>query len=119
MTRIERRSIDVVPAGERHGTPRSQFTLWFGANMQVTAIVATLGYRYIHVLGRIATVVGIIGFTYLMIRLVTNYDLSSLIGQKPFDSVTFLLAISLGAGWQADVRAVSRRLLAVPAAGHS
>lgn len=38
-TRIERRSIDVVPQAERHGTPRSQFTLWFGANMQVTAIV--------------------------------------------------------------------------------
>jgi len=206
ITGIERRSIDVVPASERHGTPRSQFTLWFGANMQVTAIVdgalavvfgadalwaiigllignilggvimalhsaqgprlglpqmissraqfgvfgaavplvlviimylgfaatgtvlagqavngilhvdapvvgivvfgvltaivATLGYRYIHALGRVATVVGIIGFTYLMIRLVTNYDLSTLVGQKPFDSVTFLLAISLGAGWQ-------------------
>ena len=205
-TRIERRSIDVVPVAERHGTPRSQFTLWFGANMQVTAIVdgalavvfgadalwaiigllignllggvimalhsaqgprlglpqmissraqfgvfgaavplvlviimylgfaatgtvlagqavdkivhidapvvgivifgvltavvATLGYRYIHILGRIATVVGIVGFTYLVIRLVTSYDVGTLIGQKPFDAVTFLLAISLAAGWQ-------------------
>jgi len=205
-TRIERRSIDVVPAAERHGTPRSQFTLWFGANMQITAIVdgalavvfgadalwaiigllignllggvimalhsaqgprlglpqmissraqfgvfgaavplvlviimylgfaatgtvlagqavnkivhidapvvgivifgvltavvATLGYRYIHVLGRIATVVGIVGFTYLVIRLATNYDVGTLIGQKPFEAVTFLLAISLAAGWQ-------------------
>ncbi|MBT2275702.1 cytosine permease, partial [Rhodococcus qingshengii] len=35
----ERRTIDVVPDAERHGTPRSQFTLWFGANMQITAIV--------------------------------------------------------------------------------
>ncbi len=35
----ERRTIDVVPDDERHGTPRSQFTLWFGANMQITAIV--------------------------------------------------------------------------------
>ena len=206
LTRIERRSIDVIPATERHGTPRSQFTLWFGANMQITAIVdgalavifgadalwaiigllignlvggvvmalhsaqgprlglpqmissraqfgvfgaaiplvlviimylgfaatgtvlagqavneilqfdapvvgivifgvltavvATLGYRYIHALGRIATVVGIIGFSYLMIRLVTSYDLSTLLGQKSFDPVTFLLAVSLAAGWQ-------------------
>jgi len=219
-TRIERRSIDVVPAAERHGTPRSQFTLWFGANMQITAIVdgalavvfgadalwaiigllignlvggvvmalhsaqgprlglpqmissraqfgvfgaavplvlviimylgfaatgtvlagqavnqivgvdapvvgivifgvltalvATLGYRYIHVLGRVATVVGIVGFSYLVIRLVTNYDLGTLIGQKPFEAVTFLLAISLAA----DVRAVRSRLLAIPASGH-
>ncbi|OAR23254.1 sulfonate ABC transporter substrate-binding protein [Streptomyces sp. ERV7] len=36
---MERRTIEAVPDGERHGTPRSQFTLWFGANMQITAIV--------------------------------------------------------------------------------
>ncbi len=27
------------PAAERHGTPRSQFTLWLAANLQITAIV--------------------------------------------------------------------------------
>jgi hypothetical protein len=27
----ERRTIDVVPDDERHGSPFSQFTLWFGA----------------------------------------------------------------------------------------
>lgn len=203
---IERRTIDVVPARERHGTPRSQFTLWFGANMQITAIVdgalavvfgadalwaiiglflgnvvggavmalhsaqgprlglpqmissraqfgvygaaiplvlvvvmylgfaatgtvlagqavnqtfgidsaafgivvfgaltalvATLGYRYIHAMGKVSTVVGIVGFTYLAIRLVADHDVSALLGAKPFDVVTFLLAISLGAGWQ-------------------
>ena len=37
--KVERRTIDVVPDHERHGTPRDQFTLWFGANMQITAIV--------------------------------------------------------------------------------
>lgn len=205
-SRIERRSIDVVPDDERHGSPRNQLTLWFGANMQITAIVdgalavvfgadalwaiiglligniaggavmalhsaqgprlglpqmissraqfgvlgavvplalvvvmylgfaatgtvlagqainqvvgvdapalgivvfglltavvATLGYRYIHILGRISTVVGIIGFTYLGIKLAASYDVGSLLGVKPFDIVTFLLAISLSAGWQ-------------------
>ncbi len=36
---LERRTIDVVPPEERHGTPRSQFTLWLAANLQITAIV--------------------------------------------------------------------------------
>ena len=36
---VETRTIDVVPDSERHGNARSQFTLWFGANMQITAIV--------------------------------------------------------------------------------
>ncbi len=38
-TGVETRTIEAVPASERHGTPRSLFTLWFSANMQVTAIV--------------------------------------------------------------------------------
>ncbi|MGW1893157.1 purine-cytosine permease family protein [Streptomyces sp. NPDC002004] len=38
-TVVERRSIDVVPDGERHGTAFSQFTLWLGANLQITAVV--------------------------------------------------------------------------------
>lgn len=203
---LERRTIDVIPDEERHGTPRAQFTLWFGANMQITAIVdgalavvfgadalwaiaglligniaggvvmalhsaqgprmglpqmissraqfgvfgavvplclvvlmyigfaatgsvlagqavegilhvhnstvgilvfgvltavvAVTGYRLIHVVGRIATVVGIVGFSYLAVRLVMRYDLSEFVGIKGFDIVTFLLAISLGAGWQ-------------------
>lgn len=203
---VERRSIDVVSAQERHGTPRSQFTLWFGATMQITAIVdgalavvfgadalwaiiglflgnlaggavmalhsaqgprlglpqmissraqfgvygaaiplvlvivmylgfaatgtvlagqavneivgvdapvvgivafgaltallSVLGYRYIHAVGRVSTVVGVVGFTYLGVRLLVDYDVGSLLGTKPFGFATFLLAISLGAGWQ-------------------
>lgn len=203
---IERRTIDVVPDAERHGTPRSQFTLWFGANMQITAVVdgalavvfgadalwailglllgnilggavmalhsaqgprmglpqmissraqfgvlgaaiplvmvvlmflgfaatgtvlagqavnkilhvdnpvlgilifgaltavvAVTGYRVIHAVGKIATVVGIIGFTYLGVRLLTEYDVAPYFGAKGFDIVTFLLAVSLSAGWQ-------------------
>ena len=38
-TYIERRSIDYIPESERHGRLLSQFTLWFGANLQVTAVV--------------------------------------------------------------------------------
>ena len=36
---VEKRTIDMVPDSERHGTPKSQFTLWFGVNMQITAVV--------------------------------------------------------------------------------
>ncbi|MFE7353146.1 purine-cytosine permease family protein [Streptomyces sp. NPDC057543] len=203
---LERRTIDVVPDAERHGTPLSQFTLWFGANMQITAVVngslavvfgadalwgivgllignlvggvvmalhsaqgprlglpqmissraqfgvlgavvplvlvivmylgfaatgtvlagqavddilhtstpavgivvfgvltalvAILGYRYIHALGRAATVLGTIGFAYLAIRLATTHDLGGAFHSTSFGAATFLLAISLGAGWQ-------------------
>lgn len=206
MLAVETRTIDVVPDAERHGSPRSQFTLWFGANMQITAIVdgalavvfgadalwaiiglligniaggvvmalhaaqgprmglpqmissraqfgvkgaaiplimvilmylgfaatgtvltgqainkilgvnipavgivifgvltaivAIFGYRLIHVVGRVATVAGIIGFTYLMIRLFLTYDVAAHVNVTPFAWPTFLLAISLGAGWQ-------------------
>ncbi|WP_028936755.1 purine-cytosine permease family protein [Pseudonocardia spinosispora] len=202
----ERRTIDVIPEDERHGTPFNQFTLWFGANMQITAVVdgalavifgadalwaiigllignvlggavmalhsaqgprlglpqmissraqfgvlgacvplalvvllylgfaatgtvlagqavsallhlgsptigilifgaltaviAVAGYKLVHIVGRFATVVGAIGFTYLAVRLFTSYDVAAFIGLKPFDAATFLLAVSLGAGWQ-------------------
>ncbi len=36
---IETRTIDRVPEHERHGSPWNQLTLWFGANMQITAVV--------------------------------------------------------------------------------
>lgn len=36
---IEKRSIDYIPEAERHGRLLSQFTLWMGANLQITAIV--------------------------------------------------------------------------------
>ncbi|RAY16155.1 cytosine permease [Actinomadura craniellae] len=36
---IERRSLEPVPEAERHGGPGSLFTLWFSANMTITAAV--------------------------------------------------------------------------------
>jgi NCS1 family nucleobase:cation symporter-1 len=37
--KIESRSIDFIPHELRHGSPRSLFTLWFGANMQVIGVI--------------------------------------------------------------------------------
>ncbi len=204
--RLETRSIDMIPDHERHGTPFSQFTLWFGANMQITSVVdgalavifgatpmwavlglllgnilggavmalhsaqgprmglpqmissraqfgaygavlplilaiimyigfsatgtvlagqavnallgvsapavgilifgaltallALLGYRYIHRLGRLATITGILGFTYLTVMAFGRFDIAALFAPKPFDLTSFLLAVSLSAGWQ-------------------
>jgi len=71
--------------------------LVFGA---LTLLVAFFGYRWIHTLGRIASVVGAIGFTYLGIRVFTEYDVTALLSDQRFELATFLLAIALGAGWQ-------------------
>jgi NCS1 family nucleobase:cation symporter-1 len=38
-TSIEQRSIDHVPAAERHGSPRSLLFVWFAANTSITAVV--------------------------------------------------------------------------------
>lgn len=46
---VEARSVEQVPDAERYGRTRSLFTLWFGANMQVTTITA----------GALAVVVGL------------------------------------------------------------
>ncbi len=202
---IERRSIDVVPDDERHGTAFSQFTLWLGANLQITAVVtgalavvfgatalwalvglllgnllggavmalhsaqgpklglpqmissraqfgvrgavvplllvilmyigffasgtvlagqavgelthlgdtagivifalvtgvtAAVGYRLIHALGRVASLVCAVAFLYLGARLLQRSDLGTLLHDHSFGLPVFLLAISLAASWQ-------------------
>jgi NCS1 family nucleobase:cation symporter-1 len=203
---IEKRSIEMVPDAERHGTPRSQFTLWFGANTQITAIVdgalavvfgadalwaiiglligniiggivmalhsaqgpqlglpqmissraqfgiigaiiplvlvvlmyigfastgavlsgqavnliigaqtpwigivifgaltalvALLGYKYIHVLGRISSVTGLLGFLFITYCVIAQVDVPELISGSSFAFPAFLSAIALSVGWQ-------------------
>ncbi|KJZ40656.1 MULTISPECIES: purine-cytosine permease family protein [Pseudomonas] len=204
-TYIERRSIDYIPESERHGRLLSQFTLWFGANLQVTAIVTgalavvlggdvfwsliglligqllggaimalhaaqgpqlglpqmissrvqfgvygavipivlvclmyvgfsasgsvlagqaisqlvnvsdaagilifavmivvltVLGYRTIHLIGRLSSLIGVVSFFYLFYRLLSAHDISELLGNRHFSLASFLLAISLSASWQ-------------------
>ncbi|HWK75667.1 MAG TPA: cytosine permease [Povalibacter sp.] len=202
---LEIRSIDYVPEAERHGGLASQFTLWLGANLQITAVVtgalavvlggdvfwsliglllgqlfggavmalhgaqgpqlglpqmissraqfgvygaiipiiavclmyvgfsasgsvlagqavgrllgvddgtgivifgglivaATLfGYRFIHLLGRVASVVGVVAFLYMFSRLLASHDIGSLLEMRHFSINKFLLAMSLSASWQ-------------------
>ena len=37
--KIETRSIEYIPANERHGKPRGLFAVWFAANMHITTLV--------------------------------------------------------------------------------
>lgn len=202
---IETRSIDYIPESERHGNVFSQFTLWFGGNLQITAIVtgalavvlggdvvwsligllvgqilgagimalhavqgprlglpqmitcrtqfgvygaviplvlvcvmyvgfsasgtvlagqalahlasisdragiiafgaiiivvAALGYRLIHSLGKVASVVGVLTFIYLFFRLFLENDVSALLNNRHFSLSMFLLAMSLSSSWQ-------------------
>lgn len=202
---IERRSIDYIPESERHGSLISQFTLWFGANLQVTAVVTgalavvlggdvfwsligllagqiiggavmalhgaqgpqlglpqmissrvqfgvygaiiplalvcvmyvgfsaggtvlagqaigqllhvdnptaiaifallivvltALGYRTIHAMGRMSTVVGVLAFLYLFGSLLHGHDINVLLNNRHFTVGSFLLAVSLSASWQ-------------------
>ncbi|MBD1551644.1 purine-cytosine permease family protein [Pseudomonas typographi] len=202
---VEKRSIDYIPEAERHGRPFSQFTLWLGANLQITAIVTgalavvlggdvfwslvglligqllggavmalhaaqgprlglpqmissrvqfgvygaviplvlvclmyigfsasgsllagqaiaqlvkvsdwqgivifaalivvltIFGYRVIHLLGRVASVLGVVAFVYLFYALLAGNDVGALLGNKHFSLSSFLLAMSLSASWQ-------------------
>lgn len=202
---IEVRSIDYIPEAERHGKLYSQFTLWLGANLQITAIVTgalavvlggdvfwsliglligqllggsvmalhaaqgpklglpqmissrvqfgvygaaipivlvclmylgftatgtvlsgqalgqlfgvsdsvgilmfasvivlvtVLGYRVIHIIGRIASVLGVIAFFYLFSRIMAISDIGTLLQNRHFTWSSFLLAVSLAASWQ-------------------
>lgn len=202
---IERRSIDYIPEAERHGSLVSQFTLWFGANLQVTAVVTgalavvlggdvfwsligllvgqiiggtvmalhgaqgpqlglpqmissrvqfgvygaiipltlvcvmyvgfsaggtvlagqaigqllhventtaivifagliavltALGYRTIHAMGRMSSIVGVLAFLYLFASLLHGHDIGVLLNNRHFTPGSFLLAVSLSASWQ-------------------
>jgi nucleobase:cation symporter-1, NCS1 family len=63
-------------------------------------VVTLFGYRFIHVLGRVASVVGVIVFVYMFGRLFATYDVSVLLAERHFSLSRFLLAMSLSASWQ-------------------
>ena len=40
LTKAEPYGTEAIPDAERHGNPRSQFTLWFAANMVLAVLVS-------------------------------------------------------------------------------
>ena len=69
----------------------------FGA---LTAVIAIIGYRLIHAMGRFASVVSGLAFVYLSVRLLSGTDVTALFAQTHFTMAKFLLAMSLSASWQ-------------------
>lgn len=66
----------------------------------LTAMIALVGYKLIHIVGRYASILSIIGFFYLATQLGEHYDVAAAFGQKPFSFSMLLLTIALSAGWQ-------------------
>ena len=63
-------------------------------------IVTLFGYRFIHALGRVASVVGIAAFVYMFSKLFAAHDVAALLAERHFSLSKFLLAMSLSASWQ-------------------
>ncbi|MCG8908846.1 MULTISPECIES: purine-cytosine permease family protein [Pseudomonas] len=83
--------------GQLFGVSDSVGILMFAS---VIVLVTVLGYRVIHVIGRIASVIGVIAFVYLFSRLMSQTDVSALLQIRHFSWSSFLLAVSLAASWQ-------------------
>ena len=64
------------------------------------ALLTMFGYRVIHLVGRVASVLGVIAFVYLFSRLISLNDIGLLLENRHFSWSTFLLAVSLSASWQ-------------------
>jgi nucleobase:cation symporter-1, NCS1 family len=62
--------------------------------------VTLCGYRVIHVLGGVASFVGVIVFVYMFGRLFASHDVAALLANRHFSLSQFLLAMSLSASWQ-------------------
>lgn len=63
-------------------------------------IFASLGYRIIHVMGKVSSVVGVLSFIYLFGAIFAKSDISSLLAVNHFSWTSFFLAIALSASWQ-------------------
>jgi NCS1 family nucleobase:cation symporter-1 len=63
-------------------------------------VVTLFGYRLIHFLGRVASVVGLAAFVYMFSRLFASQDIAVLLVERHFSLSKFLLAMSLSASWQ-------------------
>lgn len=66
----------------------------------VIVVFTVIGYRVIHVVGRIASVIGVIAFVYMFAQLLIGHDVATLLANRHFTLSSFLLAMSLSASWQ-------------------
>lgn len=63
-------------------------------------VLTILGYRSIHFVGRIASVIGVLAFVYMFAQLFAHHDIGALLANRHFSIASFLLSMSLSASWQ-------------------
>lgn len=63
-------------------------------------VLTILGYRSIHFVGRIASVVGVLAFCFMFAQLFAHHDIGALLANRHFTTPSFLLSMSLSASWQ-------------------
>lgn len=63
-------------------------------------VLTILGYRSIHFVGRIASVIGVLAFCYMFAQLFAHHDIGALLANRHFTIASFLLSMSLSASWQ-------------------
>lgn len=66
----------------------------------VVTLLTLFGYRAIHAVGRIYSVVGGLMFVYLLFSLTRGHNATLLFDNRHFTWPTFLFAVSLSASWQ-------------------
>ncbi|VEC77578.1 Cytosine/purine/uracil/thiamine/allantoin permease family protein [Raoultella ornithinolytica] len=66
----------------------------------IIIVIAVLGYRVIHKLGKVASVVGVLAFVYLFVTLLLSANLPAIAQNNHFSLPMFLLAVSLSSSWQ-------------------
>jgi NCS1 family nucleobase:cation symporter-1 len=66
----------------------------------VIVLLTIFGYRSIHFVGRIASVVGVAAFVFMFAQLFARHDVGALLANRHFTLASFLLAMSLSASWQ-------------------
>ena len=63
-------------------------------------LFATIGYRLIHLVGKVASIIGLIAFVIILTQIFALSDFSELLAVRHFSWSSFLLAVSLSASWQ-------------------
>nr|WKF61415.1 hypothetical protein HUO10_005946 [Paraburkholderia busanensis] len=66
----------------------------------VIVVFTVIGYRVIHLVGRVASVIGVLAFVYMFAQLLIGHDVGALLANRHFTLSSFLLSMSLSASWQ-------------------
>lgn len=66
----------------------------------ITLLIAYSGYRLIHLMGKLASLIGVTAFVWLFYKISILHPLSGLLTVQSFHWATLLTAVGLSASWQ-------------------